>query len=210
VGAATAPAGSDWLGLGVTGAIIVLGLLTRSVVAGLIGTTLAGVAFYAVVLSIVRGPLRRLRPRWSGPDRRATTVGLAGGLSAGAGLSLILLAGGGLSAVAPGVRMFLSEGSIARTLAVLVLTAGVAPVVEELAFRGVVAESLGHRGGRVAVGVSAALFAVAHLGSLPYYAVTGAALGALYRRGGLSAAIAAHVAFNASAFTVILVGARLG
>jgi membrane protease YdiL (CAAX protease family) len=205
---ATAP--SEWIGARVAAIVIALSLLTRFALPGLIGGTGAAIAFYAVSLWIVRRPLGKLRPRWSASDRRLPILSTASGAAAGAGLSIVAVVSGGSSALGPGARAFITQGSLTRTLLALVLTAVVAPVVEELVFRGVVAEALRSRGDRVAVGVSAVLFAIAHLGNLPYHAISGVALGALFRRRGLAASIGAHVGFNATVFTAIVLVARHG
>ena len=89
----------------------------------------------------------------------------------------------------------------------LVVIAGIAPVVEEIVFRGFLAESFRTRGARFAVGVSAIAFAVAHLrvAQLYYFALMGVGFGVLYLRRGLLGSISAHAAFNGSlvAFAVL-------
>src|SRR5581483_8025911 len=108
-----------------------------------------------------------------------------------------------------GASLLVSEGSIVRTLLAFFLIAMVAPVVEELLFRGVVAESLRKNRAPVALGVSSLLFALAHLHSLRYYTVCGLVLGLLYWRRGLWASIAAHATFN-GALVVLAVVVALG
>jgi hypothetical protein len=98
----------------------------------------------------------------------------------------------------PAAQATVSEGSLARIALAFVVIAVVAPVVEEVLFRGVVLESLRGRGVFVAVFVSSFLFALAHLGGLVYYTGCGVVLGVLYWRRGLWASISAHAAFNGS------------
>src|SRR5205807_7570966 len=96
------------------------------------------------------------------------------------------------------VNAIVSEGSLVRILAALALFVVIGPVIEELVFRAVVAESLRSRGTGAAVLASSFLFALAHLrpASLVYYTLIGAVLGRLYFRYGLKSSISAHAAFN--------------
>ena len=165
-----------------------------------------GLAFYAVVLVALYGPLLALRPQWTGGDPR--TAGLFGaevGFATAAVLGAIAWAVSGHPVLDPAVRLVVADGSVLRILLAFGAFVVAAPVVEELLFRGVVAESLRHRGLRRAVYVSAFLFALAHLGNLLYYTGMGALLGRLYLRRGLKASIAAHAAFNGSLVVLAIV-----
>jgi len=156
-----------------------------------------GLAFYAVVLAMLAGPLLTLRPRWLAGNREtAPVLGIEVGLAAAAGLIALFWIGTGHPVLDPSARAMVSEGSLGRTLLAFVVIAGGAPVVEELLFRGVVAESLRRHGAVVAVGVSSFMFALAHLRGLGYYTLCGVVLGVLYWRRGLWASIAAHATFN--------------
>jgi membrane protease YdiL (CAAX protease family) len=160
-----------------------------------------GLAFYGVVA------LFALRTRAAAFVRTVWTVGdprvaLRNGLLVGGGASLVVL---GLQSLAlhhlvgdPNVQLVVSDGSPWRILAAFVLFVAVAPLVEEYIFRGVLAESLRGRGTAMAIWVSAALFALAHLrpAGLIYYTLIGAILGRLYFRFGLKASVAAHACFN--------------
>ena len=160
-----------------------------------------GLVFYGVAFLLARAgaAATRVRPRWTvGDPATATWVGLG----AGAAASVVVL---GLQSLAthqlvgdPMVRLVVSDGGMSRILAAVLLFVGVGPVVEELVFRAVLAESLRQRGTRLAVGVSSVLFALAHLrpSALVYYTLMGVLLGRLYFRRGLRASIAAHAAFN--------------
>jgi membrane protease YdiL (CAAX protease family) len=140
-----------------------------------------------------------VRPVWSEGE---PLEGLVIGLAVGAGASLMLL---GLARAAlghpttdPVIRLIVSEGSAGRILLAVLIFVAAAPVVEELLFRGLLAQSLRMKGTRLALSVSAALFAAWHLrpSALTYYAAAGVVLGALYLKRGLVASIAAHAAFN--------------
>ena len=85
-----------------------------------------------------------------------------------------------------------------------------APLVEELVFRGFMAESYRRSGQRLAILLSAGAFSLAHL-SLPqlrYYLLMGVALGVVYWRRGLVGSIATHAAFNGVLLAVALAAAH--
>ena len=166
----------------------------------------AGIVFYAVVLAIVAGPLMTLRPRWlRGCRQTAPILGIEVGFAAAAGIIVVLWLGTGQPVLDPAARVLVSEGSILNIVLAFAVIVIAAPLVEELLFRGVVAESLGHRGAAVAIIVSSVLFALAHLGSLAYYTACGVVLGVLYWRRGLWASIAAHATFNGCLVVLALI-----
>ncbi len=86
------------------------------------------------------------------------------------------------------------------TLVLVLLLAGMAPLLEEFAFRGWVQRPLERRYGPVpAIVVTSLVFAVAHMtpGGIPIYAAGGAALGyAVWATGSIWAGVALHVAWN--------------
>ncbi len=89
----------------------------------------------------------------------------------------------------------------------VVLAALIAPIVEELAFRGLVLGGLGRVLPVVpALGIQAVLFGVVHDAVItwPGLIVFGLVLGWLRLRHGLLAAIAAHMTFNAATLVVLL------
>jgi len=151
------------------------------------------VGFYTVVTAVMVLPLMMLRPRWLAGNRQTAPIfGIEVGLAAAAGMIALLWAATGAPVLDPVARAIVSEGSIVRIGLAFFLIVAVAPVVEELLFRGVVAESLRGRGTFVALFVSSFLFALAHLGGLIYYTIGGVVLGLLYWKRGLWAAIAGH------------------
>jgi membrane protease YdiL (CAAX protease family) len=158
-----------------------------------------GLVFYGVVLAMIAGPLVTLRPNWvRGDSATARLLGAEVGVAAAGVLIALTWAAKGHPVLDPAAQATVSEGSVARIVLAFVVIAVVAPVVEELLFRGVVLESLRGRGVFVAVFVSSFLFALAHLGGLVYYTGCGVVLGVLYWRRGLWASVSAHAAFNGS------------
>jgi membrane protease YdiL (CAAX protease family) len=158
-----------------------------------------GLVFYGVVLAMSAGPLLTLRPSWvRGDAATARLLGAEVGVAAAGVLIALTWAAKGHPVLDPAAQATVSEGSLARIALAFVVIAVVAPVVEEVLFRGVVLESLRGRGVFVAVFVSSFLFALAHLGGLVYYTGCGVVLGVLYWRRGLWASISAHAAFNGS------------
>jgi len=171
--------------------------------------TWLGVGFYGVVLAMITGPLLLLRPNWlRGDPRTARLFGAEVGFASALFVIAIAWAAAGHPVVDPSADILVSEGSLLHIVVALVVIAVIAPVVEELLFRGVVAESLRRRGPAVAIFVSSLLFALAHLRGLGYYTVCGVVLGVLYWRRGLWASIAAHATFNASLVMLAVVVAH--
>ncbi|MBV8159749.1 MAG: CPBP family intramembrane metalloprotease, partial [Acidimicrobiia bacterium] len=118
--------------------------------------TWIGLLFYAVVLAMLTGPLLTLRPAWlRGDPGTARLLGAEVGFAAALVLTAIGWAAAGHPVLDSSIDAMVSEGSLARIALALFAVAVVAPVVEELLFRGVVAESLRRNGAAVAVGVSA-------------------------------------------------------
>jgi uncharacterized protein len=96
----------------------------------------------------------------------------------------------------------------------VVLAVGIAPIAEELFFRGVLFRSVRDRRGFASgAGVSAALFGLVHYVPSPWkdalllqsiMVFTGFALAWIYeRRGSIAANMAAHMTFNAIGITLI-------
>jgi membrane protease YdiL (CAAX protease family) len=161
-----------------------------------------GLAFYGVVayVALRNRAAGQVHTRWTIGDPRLGWLGLLiGGAAAAAVLGLQELtthqAMGDVTA-----RVVVSDGSVARIAAALVLFVVVGPVIEEFVFRGVLAEALRPRGIRVSLLVSSLLFAVAHLhlqpANLIYYSLCGWLLGTIYFRLGLKGSILGHAAFN--------------
>jgi len=109
----------------------------------------------------------------------------------------------------PAQRDVVGAHGALSAIALLVLLAVGAPVVEELFFRGLLMRSLlAHTPVPVAIVLSALLFALAHFESLQFFglATFGVVLGALaWRTGRLAPGIAAHAAFNAAAVISLII-----
>ncbi|HEV3400469.1 MAG TPA: type II CAAX endopeptidase family protein [Acidimicrobiales bacterium] len=153
---------------------------------------------------------------------RSTVLGVrpvlrSGSALAGAGEGAVV--GGGLAIVFTAVAYVASGHPVVDPVAGLLASETVgplliggfilivaAPVVEELVFRGFLAEALRGRGRRVAGLLSAAAFSIAHLRfeQFRYYVGMGLVLFYLYWRRGLSGSIAAHAAFNGMLFVAAL------
>jgi membrane protease YdiL (CAAX protease family) len=178
---------------------------------------LVNVGVYVVVFALVVYQGRRIsfRPVWTEGDPTDSLLrGLlyGGGLAAGLMLLGRLLAGHVVTD--DGISVILSERTIARTLLAILLVCVAAPWVEELLFRGLLAESMRSRGLKAAARNSGILFALWHpqavfpilnglLGDGPpvwvpfiYYVSMGAMFARLYFKRGLKSSIAAHTAFN--------------
>ncbi|MBV9411496.1 MAG: CPBP family intramembrane metalloprotease [Acidimicrobiia bacterium] len=165
--------------------------------------TALGLVFYGVVLGMMSGALLTLRPVWlKGNLRTARLLGAEVGFGAAVLIIAMMWLASGHAAPDISIGALVSEGSVGRVLIAFVLLAVAAPFVEELLFRGVVAESLRRRGPVIAIGVSAFLFGLAHLElsviGLASKTAGGVVLGILYWRRGLWASIAAHAAYNGS------------
>jgi membrane protease YdiL (CAAX protease family) len=160
-----------------------------------------GFAFYAIVLAVVVPPALATRPRWVvGNPRTATLLGAEIGFGIAALVITLNWAALGQPTADSFNTALVSEATVTRVLLAVVYACVAAPVVEELLFRGVVAESLRARSTKMALIVSAVLFALWHWRLTPfylvYYTLIGLILGGVYLRRGLRASMATHAAFN--------------
>ncbi|HEX5266500.1 MAG TPA: CPBP family intramembrane glutamic endopeptidase [Acidimicrobiales bacterium] len=169
----------------------------------------AGLVFYGIVAVVALKGLSEstISPVWTrGNPRHALLIGA----SVGAVLSTILVTAQRLAVGHligdPVARLIVSDGTPVRVIEAILVMVVAAPVVEEIVFRGILLESLRHRGERLALVVSSVLFAVAHLNpaELVYYTAMGAVLGRRYQRRGLRCSMAAHAAFNGALVVVAL------
>ncbi len=161
---------------------------------------LCSLGFYSLVALWVLAGSARLGVRPVIASGHALT-GAAEGAVVGGGLAIVLVAGAYLATGHPVLDPFaaaLTNQSVAAFVVGAVLIALVAPVVEELVFRGFLAEALRPRGRGAALIVSAAAFSVAHLrfAQFRYYVALGLVLGGLYWQRGLVASVTAHACFN--------------
>ncbi|MBV8160527.1 MAG: CPBP family intramembrane metalloprotease [Acidimicrobiia bacterium] len=159
------------------------------------------VAFYLAVLWLVQGRLfyGEVRPVW---HVGAPGAGAAVGVGVGAGVALAVVTlnsaiAGHLASDATATTVF-AQGGLLRIGMLVLLTVVAAPLIEELLFRGLLAESLRGRGRGAAIWLSALAFALWHLrpDMLRYYLLMGALLGLLYWKRGLVCSMSAHATFN--------------
>jgi hypothetical protein len=142
--------------------------------------------------------------------RDGALVGGAEGFIVGGGLALLMAAllrlALGHPVLDPTAAVLAGDGALGPLVLGFLLIAVAAPVVEELVFRGFLAEALRGRGRRVAVLVSAAAFSLAHLrlAQFRYYLFVGVVLGLMYWRRGLVGSVCAHAAFNGMLLVVAL------
>jgi membrane protease YdiL (CAAX protease family) len=159
-----------------------------------------GVVFYAAAAMATRRWAVRLdlRPR---TGRRQALAGVAEGIVVGAGAAVLLNAllrlASGRPQLDPASATLAAGGTAWLLLGVLVVVV-VAPVVEELVFRGFLLEAFRGRGRRSAVLVSGVAFSLAHLqlAQFRYYLVMGVAFALVYWRRGLIGSVSAHAGFN--------------
>jgi len=166
-----------------------------------IGLSLAsGLAFYTICAFWVlgRSAILGVKPT---TGRGTVLAGFAEGAVVGGGLAIVLTATTRLAAGHPvidPVAALLTTQSAAVFLVGAVVIAVMAPVVEELVFRGFLAEAIRPYNRFVALMASAAAFSIAHLrfAQFRYYVAMGVALGLVYFHRGLVGSIAAHACFN--------------
>ncbi len=176
--------------------LVALALLQLPVWATQLGTV--------VVATVGRG--RSLR-RDLGVDLRwaDVAVGVACGIGAQLLVAVVYLAVG-VDGDGPARQLTSKGAGLAGLVGMLVLLAVVAPVVEELLFRGLLQGGLAARLHPVlALGITATIFAAVHFQPVqfPGLVIAGLVFGGLALRSGrLGPAIVAHMAFNA--FTVVL------
>lgn len=184
----------------------------------LILLTSTQIGLLAVIGALVVAPRALAGLRLTPPSGAARSILIGLALAVPAWVAATTLAA--VAAVALEAIGFTQEAGVADTVlargdptVVLVAFIVVAPVAEELFFRGVAYNAwLRERGPRFALYGSAALFAVIHtslFALVPIFAL-GVALGLLYRRtGSLVAAMAMHAGFNAISVAITLLD-RLG
>jgi membrane protease YdiL (CAAX protease family) len=199
-------------------AMILLNLAIQAIEVGIFITTgtppatairislFSGLIFYgfSTLWVLARSAELGLRPRLG---RSTALVGAAEGFVIGGGLAVFLVA---VLRIVEGhpvldpTTSLLATSSAGPFLLGLVLVVIAAPVVEELVFRGFLAEALRDRGKRAAVLLSAVAFSLAHLrlAQFRYYVLMGAVLALVYWRRGLVGSIAAHATFNGTLLLV--------
>jgi len=168
-----------------------------------------GLAYYGAVAAWVLARSLDLGVR-AQTGRPTGLVGAAEGFVIGGGGAILLV---GLLRLAvgrplldPTIAVLACQSSALALVLGVVVIAVLAPVVEELVFRGFLAEAFRARGARIAVLVSAVSFGIAHLqlAGFRYYVAMGVVFTLVYLRRGLIGSIAAHAAFNGMLIVVAL------
>jgi membrane protease YdiL (CAAX protease family) len=180
--------------------------------AALVLSLVMGLLFYGATVTYVtvRAGELNVRATWlHGSASKAAALGLLAGAGAAAGLSIVMWAAVGHAVVDP-MAGLLSGESFGPLLLGIVVIAGVGPLVEELVFRGFLAEAFRDRGPGAAIVLSAAAFSLAHLrfAQFRYYLLMGIAFGVIYWRRGLVGSIATHAAFNGTLIVVAIIAAH--
>jgi membrane protease YdiL (CAAX protease family) len=162
---------------------------------------LSGAFFYGVAACVIgmRADDLHIHPVWlRGPAKEAIALGAAVGGAVAVVLSAVMFLGAGHAVVDPFAGLLAGSSNPMLLIGGGLLIAAVAPLVEELVFRGFLAEGLRHRGRWSAIVLSGVAFSIAHLrfAQFKYYLLMGIGFGALYWARGLAASIAAHAAFN--------------
>jgi uncharacterized protein len=173
-------------------------------------TLLTGVVFFGMcaLFVLARSAEIGVRPRMSQGGR---LVSIAEGVAIGGGeaiiVTLLVRALMGRPSADESIVGLAAEGTLSLVLFGILLIVVLAPIVEELVFRGFMAETFRSRGKWVAVCVSALAFALAHLAlfGVPYFFVGGVILGLVYFHRGLLGSISAHAAFNGTLLAMALV-----
>jgi len=169
---------------------------------------ITGLMFYSAVAVWVafRGDYLRVQARWViGSGSRAALIGLVTG-GCGAGLLTVLVSQArGHTTVDPIAAVLSDQKAGALVLGAIVI-AVLAPIVEELVFRGFLAEAFRSKGKGPALLVSAVAFSIAHLrfAQFQYYVAMGVAFGLLYWKRGLVASVCTHAAFNGGLLAIAI------
>lgn len=188
---------------------------------------LGGLVFHGTGLLLIHRLVRQTGGTWPaafglGRDpRRALLTGVAGAivvLPPAWGLqslcTLLLEAAGRAPAAQQAVELLIRDGSLSTRAIIATFAVGLAPIVEEALFRGLLyplVRDLGRP--RTALWGTAVLFGAIHMNAAAFLPLTlfGAALAWLYRRtGNLLAPIAAHATFNLAPFVLLAAGVEFG
>jgi membrane protease YdiL (CAAX protease family) len=191
------------IGLNIVQQIVLLAIATSQGMepgAAIRLSLVAGLVFYGIAALWVLARSTVLGVR-AATGIEGGLAGAAEGAVVGVGLAVVLVAGARLAAghpvLDPVAALLTTQGTVAF-LGGALLIAVLAPLVEELVFRGFLAEAMRPRGKWAAVVVSAAAFGVAHLrfAQFRYYVGMGVVLALVYWRRGLVGSVAAHACFN--------------
>ena len=194
--------------LGVAAVVADLDLVTSVRV-----SLVAALAIYAAAAVWVTVRARSLGIR---PDlgRETAVAGAAEGFVVGAGLAVLMVAllrlAFGSPVLDPVAALLAGDGSVGPLLLGALVVVVVAPLVEELVFRGFLAGAFRVGGRWNAIIVSMIAFGLVHLrlAQLRYYMLLGLALAVVYLRRGLIGSVCTHAAFNGLLLLAALAAVR--
>ena len=188
---------------------------------------LGGLAFHGTGLAVIQLFLRGARRDWGSAFGFATQPGAAVRLGLGvalvvlpvtyglqAGCAWLLERVGVVATTQRSVEMLVNDPSLLSRGLIATFAVGLAPVVEETLFRGLLFPTVRDLGWpRAALWGQAVLFGAIHANAAAFLPLTlfGATLAWLYvRTGNLLAPIAAHAVFNLAPFVLLAAGVEFG
>jgi membrane protease YdiL (CAAX protease family) len=212
--------------LGVLGAVALLPVTSLPTVPDALREPLSYLATWvplgvAVVISVWLAVRRRAEAWWRALRLGVGPTALLVGLFAGLLLRTVAVGAEALATGRVGGGSLSPGGDTVGLVAVIVASAIVSPVIEELFFRGTLLPAVGERIGAgraadvVAIVLVAAVFALVHalagLSLIPVVVafVAGIGFGLVARSHGAGAAIVAHVVFNVTGLALIATAAGL-
>lgn len=188
---------------------------------------LGGLAFHGTGLAVIQLFLRNVRQSWGAAFGWATQPG--GAVRLGVGVALVVLpvtyclqAGcawlleqvGVAATTQRSVELLVNDASVMSRGLIAAFAVGLAPLVEETLFRGLLFPTVRDLGWpRAALWGQAVLFGAIHANAAAFLPLTlfGATLAWLYvRTGNLLAPIAAHAVFNLAPFVLLALGVEFG
>jgi membrane protease YdiL (CAAX protease family) len=188
---------------------------------------LGGLAFHATGLVVIQLFLHEVRRSWGSAFGFAAQSGAA--VTLGLGVALVVLpltyrlqAGcawlleqvGVVATTQRSVEMLVNDPSLLSRGLIAIFAVGLAPVVEEILFRGLLFPTVRDLGWpRAALWGQALLFGAIHANAAAFLPLTlfGATLAWLYvRTGNLLAPIVAHAVFNLAPFVLLAAGVEFG
>ena len=216
--------------LGVAVALSLLAALSKAIggkMPSVLELFLGGLAFHGTGLAVIQLFLRNVRQSWGAAFGWATQPGSAVRLGVGvalvvlpvtyglqAGCAWLLEQVGVVATTQRSVEMLVNDPSLLSRGLIATFAVGLAPVVEETLFRGLLFPTVRDLGWpRAALWGQAVLFGAIHANAAAFLPLTlfGATLAWLYvRTGNLLAPIAAHAVFNLAPFVLLALGVEFG
>jgi membrane protease YdiL (CAAX protease family) len=216
--------------LGVAVALSLLAALSKAIggkMPSVLELFLGGLAFHGTGLAVIQLFLRNVRQSWGAAFGWVTQPGSAVRLGVGVALVVLpvtyglqagcawLLEQVGVAATTQrSVELLVNDPSVMSRGLIAAFAVGLAPLVEETLFRGLLFPTVRDLGWpRAALWGQAVLFGAIHANAAAFLPLTlfGATLAWLYvRTGNLLAPIAAHAVFNLAPFVLLALGVEFG